>query len=471
MESKNCLGIHISENKATAVLLAAKSSGFVPVDCFSVNIQSQDEEEDSGRPLAELLAKACNEKDLVFSETAVAIDCAQFTQHNIHTAFTDPKQIGQTIRFDAEEALATDTTELAIAFNIIKTDATGSNVTVFSAEKTILSDLITDLQTNNMDPVTVEPDVICLARYLQSNINLAKDSKPLFAVLSERVCYLVKFSQEENKTNVRTFHVSSSQNMTDLLARQILLSIAADGDTEFTDILMLSDAANKVDCGLLEEKLSIGVQPFDLAESVITPDFAIAYGVAIGQLTKTNYVDFRRDFLPYQGRKLIMQKTIKALSISATVLIIAVGLYFQLQVFKTNRYLSQLNKKINQQYAAAMFNKKIPPEGVVSRLGREITKIQKIKSGLLSAAGEESISAKLTFVLEAFNNAPANIDLNINTITITTKTITIAGDTNRRKNTLRLFDSIKKHQKLKISQSTYELKAGRDKFRITVLLN
>ena len=49
-----------------------------------------------------------------------------FMQHNVHSKFNDPKQIAATVRFDAEEALATDISDLAIAFKITSSNQAGS---------------------------------------------------------------------------------------------------------------------------------------------------------------------------------------------------------------------------------------------------------------------------------------------------------------------------------------------------------
>jgi len=57
--------------------------------------------------------------------------------------------------------------------------------------------------------------------------------------------------------------------------------------------------------------------------------------------------------------------------------------------------------------------------------------------------------------------------LNIDSISITTRAITIAGDTSSKKNTLKLFETIKKSG-LEILQQRLDSKAGRDNFRITV---
>ncbi len=76
----------------------------------------------------------------------MALDCAMFMQHNVHSEFSDPKRIAATVRFDTEEALATDITDVAIAFRITSSDDSGSNLTVFTAQRKVLSDVLGALQ-------------------------------------------------------------------------------------------------------------------------------------------------------------------------------------------------------------------------------------------------------------------------------------------------------------------------------------
>lgn len=171
---------------------------------------------------------------------------------------------------------------------------------------------------------------------------------------------------------------------------------------------------------------------------------------------------------PYQGRKRIMQKTLRIIGVSATVLMLAVGIFFQLKVFQKTKYISQLNRKLSSDYSAIMFGKEPPAqEPIHSKLKREYKRILRIKSGQ-SVGDENSVTARLTFIFEAINNAPKNIDLKINTISVTSKTMRIIGDTSGRKGTLALFKAIKDHPKLSVSQQNLKQSGARDTFTITL---
>jgi hypothetical protein len=105
----------------------------------------------------------------------------------------------------------------------------------------------------------------------------------------------------------------------------------------------------------------------------------------------------------------------------------------------------------------------------VRRLKSEINRMKDIKSGLLSASGEDSIEAKLTYLFEALNNVPQNVNIEIERMAVTTKTMSITGSTNSG-GYLQLFGAIDKHPKLVRGQSNYTPKEGRDNFMLTIEL-
>ena len=87
----------------------------------------------------------------------------------------------------------------------------------------------------------------------------------------------------------------------------------------------------------------------------------------------------------------------------------------------------------------------------------------------MSATGEASVSALLTYIIEALNKAPTQVNMNIDYITVGSKSIVLAGDTASNENTIALFNVIDAHEHLKTSQNAYEFAGGRSKFRVTVL--
>ncbi len=492
MTSQNYLGIYINKNTAAVVCLDSQGKGGSVLSCFSVSVEGQEHPDSPGTSgLANLIAQGCTERGLNFSEVAVALDCAMFMQHSVHSEFDDPKQIAATVRFDTEEALATDITDVALAFEINSSDDTGSELTVFTAQQQILSDILFSLQQHNLDPVTIEPDVNCLSRFIRQKVSPAKSQEvgTLFAMLSRRSGYLIvppvpAGTGSQKAPTVRTFLVSPTHGRGQLLAREVLVSTALTASLGPINRVKVFDSADSVDYEQLGEKLGIEVDRIDLLGAAgiktQTPadragparpvDFAIAYGAALAHFEKGRGVNFRDDFSPFQGKKLRLQKTLKYLSISVTVLLLAVGLYFQIRVFSVNGFRSNLRDRFSKAYSAAMSGQELSDKTrmreAVRKLGGLLRRIESERKGLIT--DEESVSSKLTLVLNAFNKCATQTNLNIKSISITARDISITGDTSNRRNTLAFFDTIRKSG-LEISKEAYSAKGARDTFAITVV--
>jgi hypothetical protein len=475
VEGHSYLGIYLSKNAATVVCLGGKTvSG-----CFSVTIEEK--EKQTPQELARLIAEGCAKRNLRFSEAAVALDCSMFMQHNVHSKFSDLKQIAATVRFDAEEVLGMDITELAIAFKVVASGPAGSSLTVFTAQKKLLTEILTSLQGNGLDPVTIEPDANCLARFLVRNVSLPADSHPLFCLLSDSSGYFIAVTESRETSAMRTFLVRPTQDRNDLLAREIPVTAALNETGKSINSIKIFDSTGSVNLQQLSERMGqFEIGDVDLiAASQTTPEaladctspvgFAVAYGAALSHSEKIQTVNFRNDFAPYQGGKVRLQNTVKYACISAAGLMLAAGAYFQLQLWQENNYRARLFKKLETQYSAVMFGKKPSSKAdAVKKLEGELRRIENVKKGLLSVTGEEAITAKLTLVLEAFNKCAEKTNLNIDSISISTKTISIAGDTSSKANTLELFKAIKSSG-LDIVQQDIGTKGGRDNFSITVV--
>jgi len=482
VEFHNYLGIYLSKDKATVVCLGSGARGGNVLGCFSVSAEGQQEQ--GQHALAALIAQRCAQSELKFSEVAVALDCAMFMQHNVHSGFNNPKRIAATIRFDTEEALATDISDVAIAFQITSSDESGSELTVFTAQRKILSDILLSLQSNNIDPVTVEPDVNCLSRFIYQNVSLpeSRQGATLFGLLSSRRGYFVTCSKSKKVSTLRTFLVGPAQDRTELLTRQALITTNLTKASEPISRLEIFDPTDSVSSQRLSEALGIEAAVFDLLASAAIDrqaladcadpvDFAIAYGAASAHLEKAQSINFRNDFMPYQGKKLRLQKALKFLSISVTILLLGLGLYFQVQLLKVNRYRTSLRDKFAKQYLAIMPGSRQLPgklSEAVGKLGSELRRIRDVKSGLFSIKGEEPVSSKLTLVLEALNKYAAQTELSIDSISVTDRSISIAGETSSATSTQKLREAIMETKLGNLQDRVASAKSGRHSFNITI---
>jgi cell division protein FtsL len=484
VESQNYLGIYLSRDTATVVCLNLLGRIGKVLGSFSVSVEEN--EQANMQALAGLIAQGCAQRRWSYSEVSVALDCAIFMQHSVHSEFGDPKQIAATIRFDTEEALATDITNIALAFEITSAGQDGSELTVFTAQRKILSELLESLQAHNLDPVNIEPDVSCLSRFVYRKGPSAESQQPgtLFGILSRRNGYLIippvsAGAESQKASTVRTFLVGSAQNRGELLSREVLVTTALVKSGEPIHYLKVFDSAGTVNHQQLGEKLGIESDGIGLldeagAEKQIPDDgfkpvdYAIAYGAALAHSEKGHRVNFRDDFSPFQGKKLKMQQALKFAAISVTVLLIAVGLFFQAKLMSRNKDNRKLNAKFAENYSSVMLGQKAKDiKSAVKKLGTEKRRLEEAKKGLFTIKGEQSISSKLTLVLTAFNKCAAQTNLNIKTITIAAKDIIVTGDTSSRQNTLKFIDTLRNNG-LEVLRQNFDIKGTRDNFNITL---
>ncbi len=484
MQSQNYLGIYISKDTATVVCIDSQSKGENIIGRFSVSVTAQEQEQPRMQTLASLIAQGCAERNLTFSDVAVALDCAMFMQHSIHSEFTDQKQIAVTIRFDTEEALATDITDMALAFEINSTDENGSNLNVYTAQRRILSEVLLSLQQYNLDPIAIEPDINCLSRFINHK-TLTDESRQgtLFAMLSRRSGYLIIPPAPAGHSRIssigRTFLVGPKQNRTELLTREVLMSLALAQGEEPINKLRFFDSAGLVDKRTISERTGLETDDLDWIEpapgniqtstnATDQVDLEIACGAALSLFEKEHGVNFRDDFSPFQGKKIKTQNSLKVAAISVTVLLIAVGLYFHTQLFNVNRDTKKIRSKFSQEYSAVALKKlpdNFPIKQAVRDLGSLKRRLEDERKGLIT--DETSILSKLTLVLSAFNKCAAQTDLNIKMLSITSQNITITGDTSGRNKSITFFDQLKESG-LAVDRPNFNIKGGRDGFSITV---
>jgi hypothetical protein len=484
LQQSSFLGIYLAKDRATVACFDVQGQDRNLTACFGVSLERAGEPD--MRALAGAVATAIIERQIKFTEAAIALDCAMFMQHSVHSEFSDVKKITQTVRFDTEEVLGADATDVAIAFKIDTIDQTGSNLSVFTAQKQMLSELLSALQANNIDPVSVEPDVNCLARFVLRNISLPADAHPLFALLSRRNGYFItplSSSQQgvspASSAAMRTFLLGASQNKDELLIKQVSMTAALLQSTGAVDRLEVIDSANLVNCGDIAKKLAIQTELIDIIQSAKLPtekaaecpdavEFAIACGAALVNLDLSESVNWRSDFMPYQGRKMRLQNALKVFCIAAVVFMFALGLYGLMEAMQANKYRARLREKFDKEYSAVMLGQSAPVKSkeAVTRIGTTLRRIKDAQKGF-SITGEEAVAAKLSLVLEAFNKCAEATSLHIETVNITDKAITVSGDTSSRGNTLKVFEAMRQNG-LNVLHESLSTEGGRDTFRVTI---
>lgn len=469
MESNRFLGIAISRHQAVLVCLDARNPAAEAIDCFTV---SPEQGTGQAPSLAAAIGQAIRSKGLIYDEAAVAVSSDYYAQYPVHSAFSEPRQIEGTIRFDAEEATAADAATLAITFEILRTEANGSEVMVYSADRQALTDILLDLHSQGIDPMILEPDVVSLARALDKKSEFAHDSQTLYVILGPGSCCFLRNANKGHGVYSRRVLFGSGTDQTAELARQLHLTLAGWPSEEPVRTIVLAGETKSIHLQALGEKVSQPVKTADLSlpgSSQNEPALAAAaWGAALSHVVRGRRADFRRDFMPYQGRRRILQKSLRIISVSLTLILLAVGIYFQFKTFRMNGYTARLENKIADEYKACMFGQKPPTnQPILTRLRNVLRQAKQRQEGF-GPGDDNSVVARLTFVLEAVNKAPASVDVQVQQIAVTERTLRVKGNTNGRKSTLQLFDEMKKHPKLQVEGNVVIPSPPRDAFEVTL---
>ena len=478
MESRNCLGIYLRKDRATVVCFTSQGRENRLRGCFSVSVDAT--EQQGQQALADRIAQVCAERGLKSATAAVALDCALFMQHTVHSDFCDFKKIATTVRFDTEEALATDVSDLAVAFRIASTDENGAHLDVFTAQRSVLSDILLSLQSNGIDPVAVVPDVYSLSRYInegQTSLEAGR-AAAVHALLSDSRGYFLGTPSSNGGPMMRAFLIGPSQDREALLSREAVITVALAGRDNPVEKLCVFDVCGGITARELSQRVSVKVDECDLAgmrglsagdgaDSSNAVDFAIAYGAALPESEKDKGISFRNDHMPYLGKKVRLQRAVRFLSISLTVLLLAAGVYAQTQFMSVKRYQTMLREKLEPDYLAVMPGvEKLPStmKEVVQKLRSDLRRLEAERGGQVDP---KSLSAKMKLVLQALNTCAAQADLNLDVVTLTAQSITVNGDTSGRPSTLKVFDSMEKAG-LTLQKTGYIQKGRRDTFTITM---
>ena len=142
-------------------------------------------------------------------------------------------------------------------------------------------------------------------------------------------------------------------------------------------------------------------------------------------------------------------------------------MYFHTRLLEVKRYRTALQGKFEPDYLAVMPGEKKLPDTMkraVDDLERALRGLRAETTGI--GAGD-SISGRLVQVFQAVNSCAAQTDLNIDSITITSRSILINADTSRRPNSLNVFDALKKAG-LEVQDHRLSTEGGRDNFSVTL---
>ncbi len=469
MEPKLVLGIAVSRQEATVAVIDSSKPDASVIDCFRA---AADSSASGALSLGAAIGRAIRSKNLPTEGAVVSLRSDFYAQYPVRSSFSDPRQIDHTIKFDAEEAAAADAAALAVAYEILHTHPQGAEVMVYAADRQTLTNLLLDLQAEGTDPVLMEPEAVSLARALEQKSPSFQDSRNLFVWLCGTQCLFLRNANKGRAVYFRRVGLVRGEDLVPQLAGQIQLTLAGWASSEPVESLILTGETEQVQPEALAQKISYPVKTEQLewpaGEQGDPIQAAAAWGAALSSLHRSRKADFRRDFLPYQGQRKMLQKSLRLISISLTVILVSIGLYFQMKSLRLQTYIARLDDKLLADYKGCMYGQKPPPnQPILTRLRNVLRQVRQRQEGF-GTGDDNSVPARLTFLLEALIKTPPSVDFQVQQISITERALRLQGDTNGRRSTLQLLDEFKKHPKLEVESNQISPAPPRDKFEIVL---
>ena len=467
----NNLGIYLSKDKALAAVVSTAGQLKV-LECFSVAMQANAEQDCPS--LAAQISAELSSRGAEFESVSIAIDCTLYTQHDVHSSFNDYRQIEKTIKFDVEEVIGDDANKMAITFSIVKSEDNGSIVTVFSSPKRELTTILKDFQSHGLDPEVIEPDIVAFARAVSNEMKDDSEHSPVFVAFNDKICYNALINSPHSTPVVRSFLYADSSDKAKLLNSQLRLTLARESISVPADtICVFGDDIDREKLAqisglLVPEPKDMLKESSTLFDSTTTTDIstAIAAGSSMAYIAK-RVVDFRADFAPYQGKKRIAEISLRVLALAVSIFLAVFALTHTLNIIRIKGDIAKIETRTQQEYESAMKGAKMPPRGAALTLRGEVTKLRRISAGE-DTGDDNTISSRLRYVLEAINATPQNINLQINSITISGSLMRVDGSTNSRANTQQVLAAIDKHPKLKRAQESLQQSGSVDSFSINI---
>jgi len=473
VESQNVLGLFFGKTQATAICV---NKGAVT---GAVTLSLDADQKGDLQTLAHRLAEQCKEQNFRYTEVSVTLDSAWFMQHSVHSEFKQAKQIGSTVRFDTEEVVASDISNLSVAFEIVKSDERGSTLNVFTADHDPLSQILLTLQSHALDPIRILPDIGCLTGLVQQNLDTEalSGASALICLVSENNGYFLQYDQDNGVHPVRAFLVGSHANITDVLVRESFTTMASVGGNQSS--LFVYSPDEEVDIQVLSERLgmpTVGLPWFESSpwgqqagtdqQDVVR--YAVAYGAAPLITEVGSTLDFRREFLPYQGKKIRFQSAMKWACVSATLLVLAWGGRLQANWFQAKSDRNALKDSLREDYTRVMPGKKDLPNNPVRDLEKAIREIKDVQGGRLDLGGSQSTLAKLTLVLKAINQSHKPTGLEIDRVTIAASSMSINGTTASTAGRLKFKTALQSQEIGQVNMTMGGVKNGRAPFSVAI---
>ncbi len=470
MAKHSCLGIHYCPNGAAAVLVKKQGDTFATVSAFKI-VPDASASDASPTALLEQLARQVHQKHSRISSVSLALGSRLYQTLFCHTHFTENRQLRQTLRFDIEEDIASDSENLTLCYHKLPVSGPGSDLLVYTLDRDKIRELLPCFEQVNLDALRAEPDVTAWQHYLSHQEDIPHAIPAVFVAWTFSSLYILAMDKEQRPILTRSFVCASAGQAHEILLRELQRSLAPLPEAQQPAHLYYhAGSFTRDQIQQIETRLSIPCRSLSEADAVS----AFAAGAAIGWLAKQDAPDFRLDHLPSKTYRSARHKALYGLSAAMVFLLLSLLFVLNAHTDKYKHRFEKANAQMNEAYTSA-FGKQ--PDGSV-----DIPRAMRNKHRLLRSANRSqsdealSDSASHTFmlVMQALASLGEYFDLKIDLLRLNPKDVRLTGSIPNLKEFEKLENAIKQQPALNVSSWDYDPsttvgKKSQREFNMTIL--
>jgi len=460
LAKNKCLGIHYDSGKMTAVRVE-KHGGKIK-NSPAIYIKPEKVESNGGgfsfNDHVEKLLSSQREKGI---PVALSLGGDLYHTQPHHSEFTDSRQIDQTLRYDIEDAFAINADSVALCYQKILSDDSGTDLLVHTAEREPLRELFDQFYQIGADALIGQPDIVSWIHYLENSSELPSPKGAVVVGWTGEYLYILIMDSFYQPILERCCRCESAEQVCEIFSGELVRILAVLDKEQQPSYLLYHSQGFDVNC------LDASARRFDLkSQSLQEPDITVAFavGAALSWIDGRVKADFRANGLAPKSEIFQRKKMLYGLSAALTFLFISLIIIIQAQVGsyqgikeKTRKNIISGWKQVNREQIKARGFKKIP-----RLIDIELKKLREKYSGQPSRSKPDSASNTLMLVLQALDNLPYDFDLRIKKLDIEAKGVSSFNGTVPDLKTLEdLFKAVEKNGSLKITREDW-LKTGGD---------
>lgn len=471
--AQRTIGIDISEDLISGVVVSGKGRDVRVVDCATVAFVEQSE-------VAGKLLLLLEQLDWQGGRCISGVSLSLFSLRNLSLPFTSEKKIGQILPFELEEHLLMPVSEQIFGAVTTSQGEDGSRVFVAAIEKRILQEHLQALKSSGLDPEKICMSGYALADYICATGHEGTDFLLLYGDISSMtlvVCHQKKivfmrrlpysekvftdtvfsFNGREIKVSDQGAADSAVHDLCTLIQRSIeCFAMQADMDVKPAHIILggpmqlargFQDQLKR-ELGLPCKACNLGqagaaVIGKNIAEQWVPALYDRALALALQGEGKKPAFDFRKDEFALPARLLGSRKQAVSLALAAG-LILAACLGYLFFDYKSlqNRH-GQLVLQMKQVFKASF------PDAarIVDPLAQMRSKLQEVQAPTVSMPLYTQEQRVLAILADISSRVPPSLSMHVTRMVIDEDSIKIKGTTDAFNNVNTIKKLLSKSQR------------------------